>query len=120
CSPSPSGPSRARPRTPGGELRPKLCAGRQARRASDPGAAATAITPRVLGEVLLVVVFGVVELSGGADLGGDGLVARLAEHALGGIAGGEGRLLLRVALRVDRRSVLGAHVVAPAHALSWR
>src|SRR5712692_3318866 len=55
-------------------------------RAAHPRAAATAIAPRVLGKVLLMVVLGVVELGGRADLRRDGLVAGLAEHALVGVA----------------------------------
>src|SRR3989442_1138633 len=55
-------------------------------RAAHARAAAAAVAPWVLGEVLLVVVLGVVELGRGADLRRDGLVAGLAEHALVGVA----------------------------------
>src|SRR5262245_5628978 len=56
--------------------------GREPRRAAHPGAADTAIPPRVLREVLLVIVLGVVELRRLADLRRDRSVARLAERAL--------------------------------------
>src|SRR5712691_2666871 len=59
---------------------------REPSRAAHAGAAAAAIAPRVLGEVLLVVVLGIVELGRRADLRRDGLVAGLAEHALVGVA----------------------------------
>src|SRR6266849_2167921 len=55
-------------------------------RAAHARAAAAAIAPRVLGEVLLLVVLGVVELGRWADFRRDGLVAGLAEHALVGVA----------------------------------
>src|SRR6185312_16680179 len=41
-------------------------------RASHPGAAQPAIAGRILGQILLMVVLGEIELAGGRDLGGDG------------------------------------------------
>src|SRR5438309_8076998 len=48
-------------------------------RAADPGATQAAVAPRVLVEVLLVVVLGVIERAGLGDLGGYVRVALLAQ-----------------------------------------
>jgi len=76
-----------------------------------------AVAVRNLVQVLLVVVLGEVELAGRDDLGGDVAVAGFAQllAELGGRLLG-GRLLLRTVVE-DRRTVLGADVVALAHAL---
>src|SRR5439155_1196347 len=76
-----------------------------------------AVAARVLVQVLLVVVLGVVELRRRPDLGGDRAVARPAELGLELVPdpGRRGRLLR--GRGVDRRPVLGADVVALAHAL---
>src|SRR4051794_5815364 len=91
--------------------------GLQADRARDARATQAAVPVGHLGEVLLVVVLGVVELAELRDLGRDraeaGLAQPLAEHRLRSLHGG--RLLGR--RRVDRRAVLGTGVVALAHAL---
>src|SRR3954464_3973123 len=91
--------------------------GLQADRARSPRATQAAVPVGRLGEVLLVVVLGVVELAELRDLGRDRAVAgveqALAEHGparldRGGLLGRGG---------VDRRAVLRAGVVALAHAL---
>src|SRR5690606_12280389 len=104
-------PSRARIR------RSVLCGGRDSDRAGDAGAAYAAVAVRVLGKVLLVVVLGEVEVGGLGHFGGDGAVAGFGEDLLVGVAGGFGGLLLGVGAVEDRRAVLGADVVALAHAL---
>src|SRR4051794_22187064 len=89
----------------------------QAHRAGDAGGVHRAVAVRDLVQVLLVVVLGVVELAERDDLGADLAVAGRAQPLLEQVAAGlRGRLLLR-ALGVDRRAVLGADVVALAHAL---
>src|SRR5690606_24820226 len=91
--------------------------GGHADRAGDAGAADAAVAVRVLGKVLLVVVLGEVEVGGLGYFGGDGAVAGFGEDLLVGVAGGFGGLLLGVGAIEDRRTVLGADVVALAHAL---
>jgi hypothetical protein len=83
----------------------------------DAGTAQAAITARVLGEILLVVVLGVVELGGVEDLGGHRWEAGLGELLLVALARGQRRLLLRLIIGIDTGAVLGADVVALAHAL---
>src|SRR4051794_9943004 len=91
--------------------------GAQPDRAGHARAAQAAVPVRVLGQVLLVVLLGVVERAGRRDLRRDLPVAGagqpLREHGLGGLR----RLALGVVGGVDRRSVLGADVVALPHAL---
>src|SRR3954447_13786467 len=65
-------------------------------------AADAAVTVRVLGEVLLVIVLGVVELSGVGDLGRDLAVAAGGKHRLERVTGLQRSLLLRVRRHVDR------------------
>src|SRR4029079_4788083 len=76
-----------------------------------------AVAARVLGQVLLVVLLGEVVLRSGRDLGRDGAVDLGPEALLGILA----RLLrgppFLISVRVDRRPVLRADVVALAHAL---
>src|SRR5262249_10464351 len=86
-------------------------------RAGNSGAAEPAVAAGVLGEILLVVVLGEVELRRVEDLGGDLAVAGLGEALAEGLARGERRATLRVAVRVDGGAVLGADVVALAHPL---
>src|SRR5207245_11628512 len=86
-------------------------------RARAARAARPAIAARVLGEILLVVLLGVVELGRVDDLGGDATVARLREHALIGVARGLRKPPLLGRIDVDPRTVLRADVVALAHAL---
>src|SRR5438270_7141343 len=86
-------------------------------RARDAGATESAVAARVLGQVLLVVVLGVVERPGVGDLGRDLAQAALVQRrpvALARAARGFG---LRGRCRVDGRAVLGPDVVALAHAL---
>ena len=76
-----------------------------------------AVAEGVLGEVLLVLVLGVVVLRRRGDLGGDvaeAAAGQLVAVDLGQVAGG---LLLLRGRVVDRGAVLGADVVALAHAL---
>src|SRR5919197_4050512 len=89
----------------------------RAHRAGDAGAAQAAVAVGHLVEVLLVVVLGVVEVAGGRDLGRDLAEPALVQRALVALERGArgGRLL--VVGGVDRRAVLGADVVALAHAL---
>src|ERR1700694_2604065 len=92
-------------------------AGANSHRAADPGSAQAAVAARILREVLLMVVLGVVELRRRNNLGRDGSVAGLLEFALKRIARGLGRCPLRVGVVVDPRSVLRADVVALPHPL---
>src|SRR5258705_11372685 len=86
-------------------------------RARHAGAAQSAIARRVLGEILLMIVLGEIELGRRRDLGGDSAEPfggqRLLVHRLRRIGG----LALRIAEGVDRRAILGADIVALAHAL---
>src|ERR687885_113823 len=94
--------------------------GGEADRAAHPRAAQAAVPVGVPGQVLLVVVLGVVERAGLPDLGGDLTVAGLGQALLVGVAGRLGCLLLDVGpgsvperiAGVDGRAVLGADVVA--------
>src|SRR5712664_4119294 len=85
--------------------------------ADDAGAAEAAVAGGVLGEVLLVIVLGVVELGGVDDLGGDLVVTRRREPTLVRSARGLGHAPLGGRVHVDPRAVLGADVVALSHAL---
>src|SRR5579872_4523728 len=78
------------------------------RRAGHAGAAEAAVAARVLGEVLLVVVLGVVEGPNLGDLGADLAVAGLAERSLEAVPCRLGGGQLLVGRRVDGRAVLGA------------
>src|SRR6266540_1420805 len=98
----------------GGLLLPRL---RDAHGAGEASPAEAAVAVRVLAEVLLVVVLGVEELGGLADLGGDLASAGAAQDVLVRVARGPGALALQLAVRVDRAAVLRADVVALAHAL---
>src|ERR1700730_1192624 len=62
----------------------------EARRAGDAGATDAAVAPGILGQVLLVIVLGVVELGRLPNLGGDLAVARLREDRLVGLLRGQG------------------------------
>src|SRR5262245_34569757 len=86
-------------------------------RTADAGSADPAVAPGILGEVLLVVVLGVVERRGIADLGRDLAVAGLGQRLLKRRARAPGGLLLRVPVTVDRGSILRADIVSLAHAL---
>src|SRR5688572_33491802 len=86
-------------------------------RAGNAGAAQPAVAAGILGEVLLVVFLGIVELRRRTDLGRDRAEAGLAERLLELGFRGERRLHLRITIGVDRRAVLRARVVALTHAL---
>src|SRR5690606_5061941 len=123
-----------RPRVRGGGLRrlsraraPRGCskatlglvasAGFQSDRATDARATETAIAVRVLPQVLLVVLLGVVEWRRFREFCRDLAVPRRAQHLLVATAGGLGELSLRVTVPVDRRTILGPDVVPLSHAL---
>src|SRR6516225_4328442 len=89
----------------------------RADRTRDAGAAMAAIAVGVLGEILLVVVLGEIERAGRDDLGGDRPVAGLRQRLGVAVARGLGRLTLRLAHVIDRRTVLRADIIALAHAL---
>ena len=86
-------------------------------RARHAGAAQSAIARRILGEILLMIVLGEIEFGRRRDLGGDGAETlgskRLLIHRLRRVGG----FALRIAERVDRRTILRADIVALAHAL---
>src|SRR5262249_5501168 len=63
--------------------------------AGHAGAAEAAITRRVLGEILLMIVFGKIERTGGRDLGGDGTEALCGKRLLVGRLRSVGSFLLR-------------------------
>src|SRR5688572_32764613 len=86
-------------------------------RTGNAGAAQPAVAAGILGEVLLVVFLGIVELRRRTDLGRDRAEAGLAERLLKLGLRGERRLHLRITIGVDRRAVLRARVVALTHAL---
>src|SRR5579885_2160583 len=86
-------------------------------RAADAGAAQPAIAVRVLGQVLLVIILGVVEGPGLGDLRGDRAIARRRQPLLIAVAGLLGRAALRRREGIDGGAVLRAHVIALAHAL---
>src|SRR3954447_3640425 len=91
------------PRPAGSRLRGLVIGGAgYSDRAAHAGAADAAVTVRVLREVLLVIVLGVVELAGICDLGRDVAVATSGKHRLEGVTGLERGLLLRVRRHVDR------------------
>src|SRR5262249_11395413 len=76
-------------------------------RARNTGAAETAVTSRILGEILLMIVLGEIERARRRELGGDRAKTfrskRAREHRLRVLGG----LTLRIAEGVDRRPVLG-------------
>src|SRR5262245_12867261 len=80
--------------------------------AGHPCPAQPAISPGVLGEILLVVILGVVERSGGSDFRRDWAIARFLESRLIGVATLLGGLALFIAIGVDRRAILCAGVVS--------
>src|SRR5689334_17431131 len=86
-------------------------------RAAHAGAAEAAVAAGILGEILLVIVLGVVERRRIEDLGGDGAKTLLAELALEHGARGLGLGLLVGRESVDAGAVLRADIVALAHAL---
>src|SRR5690606_7109943 len=90
----------------------------EADRAADAGAAQAAVAGGILRQVLLVLVLGVVEgRRGEADVGADRAVPGVAQPRLVGVAAGQRQRVLVGVVAEDHRTVLGAHVVALAHAL---
>src|SRR5215475_10249298 len=87
-------------------------------RTADAGAAEAAIAGRILGEILLMIILGKIEVRGGQNLCRDGTVPscgdRLLVHRLRSLCG----RALRGRVHVDTGPVLGADVVALPHALS--
>src|SRR6185503_1370602 len=88
-------------------------------RAAHAGAAEAAIAVRVLGEILLMIILGVVERRRIEDLGRDPVVHAvplelLLEHRARGL----GRLLLLGREGIDAGAILRADIVALSHALS--
>src|ERR1700676_2038006 len=86
-------------------------------RARHAGAAEPAIAGRILGQILLMIVLGEIERAGGRDLGGDGAEALGRQCFLIGSLRSVRGFALRVAECVDRRTILGADVIALTHAL---
>src|SRR5262249_42686845 len=85
--------------------------------AGHSGALQAAIAARVLGQILLVIVFREIEWPGGLDLGRNRRVARLAKRLAIGLPGSFGIAPLAVARPIDGRAVLRPDVVALAHPL---
>src|SRR5882757_3709160 len=75
-------------------------------RARHAGATQPAIAGRILGEILLMIIFGEIEFAGWRDLGGDGAQSLCRERLLIGRLRRDGTLALRLAERVDRRAIL--------------
>src|SRR5690349_16911106 len=82
-----------------------------------PGPPDPAVAVRVLVQVLLVVVLGVVELRRFPDFRGHRAEAVCTEGPLVLVAGAFGRHLLRVRIRIDGGPVLRSNISALAHAL---
>src|SRR5690606_24166270 len=76
-----------------------------------------AITMRILGEILLVVGFRVVEFRRGRDLGGDPAAAGGRQRLLEGVARRRRLRQLRFGRGVDPRPVGRGDIVALSHAL---
>src|SRR4030095_1709256 len=83
----------------------------------DAGAAETTVTVGILGEVLLVVLLGVVELRRRQHFGGDLTVADGCQPLLIRVARSLRGVLLFVVVIVDAGAVLRADVVALPHTL---
>ena len=81
--------------------------GIQPDRAAHSRSAKPAIAIWVLGEILLVIVLGVIERGRRVkDLRGDVAITGCGQLLLVGIAAGNGRVVLRLRAAVDRRAVL--------------
>src|ERR1700760_3578885 len=86
-------------------------------RAGHAGAAEAAIAGRILGQILLMIVLGEVELADGRDLGRDRIEPLRRQRLLIGCLRRLGGFALRITESVDRAAILRADVVALAHAL---
>src|SRR5258708_5597204 len=84
---------------------------------ADAGTAKPAVAVRVLRQVLLVVVLGVIELRRRQDLGGDRAEPGFRQGALVLVAAPLRGGALRLVVVIDARPVLGADVVPLPHAL---
>src|ERR1700733_10513640 len=106
-----------------GDCRPPLAerkrSGRDARRkwARHTGPAQSAIAGRILGEILLMIVFGEIERSGRFDLGRNGAESLGRKRLLVSSLRGNRCLALRIVRGVDRGTILGPDIVALTHAL---
>src|SRR5690349_12659504 len=87
--------------------------------AGNAGAAEAAIAAGILGEVLLMIVLGEIELRRVLDLRRDGRIALGADRCLIGLPRSFGGAPLRRRRGVDSRAILRADVVTLAHALRW-
>ncbi len=88
------------------------------RRQANADAAQPAVTFRVFEQVLLMIVFRIIERQRRRDLGGDdALVARRVHRLLEALQAAFRLGLLLWAQRINRRAVLSADVAALAHAL---
>src|SRR3954470_24146510 len=85
--------------------------------AGDAGSLQAAVSTRVLRQVLLVVLLGVVELGRRSDLGADLATARAAQRRLVRVARRAPLFRLPFTVREDAGAVLGADVVPLAHPL---
>src|SRR3984957_11912219 len=86
-------------------------------RTRPPGAAEPAIAGRVLGQILLMIVLGEIELAGRPDLRGDGAETFCLQRLLVGDPRCVSGFALGIAGGVDRGTILGSDVVALAHPL---
>jgi hypothetical protein len=88
-------------------------------RARDASTAQTATSGRILGKILLMIVFRIVEFGCLKDLRGDLATTRDAERLLVGVTALLCGSLLFGRKRVYARAVGGANIIALAHALCW-
>src|SRR5262249_23864071 len=106
------------PSTSGDRTSRRHGADRGPHRTADAGAAEAAIAGRILGEILLMIILGKIEVRGGQNLCRDGTVPargdRLLVHRLRSLCG----RALRGRVHVDTGPVLGAEVVAWPQPLS--
>src|SRR3569623_964745 len=93
-------------------------AGRGHPRTCDAGAAQAAVAAGVLGEILLMVVLGIIEGRRRDDFGGDTAATGLLQSVLIGGERSLRRLHLLAVVRVYAGTVLSTDIIALAHALS--
>src|SRR5579863_646315 len=87
------------------------------RRASDASAFQAAVSTRFFGEILLMILFGIVESRGSANFSGDGAKTARAQSLLIGITRRQRDLHVRSRIRINSRTILSTYVVSLAHAL---
>src|SRR5688572_12327709 len=85
--------------------------------ASYPRPAVSAVTHRVLGQLLLMIVLGVIEITGIDDFRRNGTVPGFRQHFLISGATGLSGSSLFVTVHVNRRPILGADISTLPHAL---